>query len=1081
MKRWFRWAAVCLLALALLAACALAETREEKYTQDGWDYCDSYEDDTLVQRTRTQALEDGTRCEERYNLVAGKLTLVRKNLLDADGNRLSGSVAYNYDYNTGDYQGRGECAGLDEEGREVWKEYDDADVFTGEVKQWQDEDGRFYVAQYDADGKLYARHAREWLEDGGCNETSEALVAGELKVVSKDIYDADGNRLAGSIDYHYDDATGAYQGRTVYRGVDGNGHENWTTYDKNDLYEYRRESWGTDQNHHYDDYYDANGIMIKKYATIVQSNGTNRVQYSQRINGSLRLMSDIYCDDDGNVLPRSVNYIRDDQTGECLLKMTYAGRNEQGRDAWELRTTDNYYVGKTLNWEDRRGLHQEIVDENGKVIARYLNGVELKGKPKSVVLSPSGKQQLMLGEKLQLDYSFKPANAYSEIKWSSSNKAVATVSEDGLVTALADGNAVITAKASNGGAKATVTITVIDPAKPTGITLEAGKTARLALQDTLKLNYTLLPEGTAESDVKFTTSDKRIATVSADGVVTPLKEGKVTITATTAKNSRIKAAIAITVFDPKKPTGITLEAGKTARLALQDTLKLNYTLLPEGTAESDVKFTTSDKRIATVSADGVVTPLKEGKVTITATTAKNSRIKAAIAITVFDPKKPTGITLEAGKTARLALQDTLQLNYTLLPETAESDVKFTTSDKRIATVSADGVVTPLKEGKVTITATTAKNSRIKATITITVFDPKKPTGITLEAGKTAQLALQDTLQLNYTLLPETAESDVKFTTSNKSIATVSADGVVTPLKEGKVTITATTAKNSRIKATIAITVFDPKKPTGVQFVQSGTVKVNLGETLQLEYGLLPETAESEVKFTTSDKRIATVSADGVVTPLKEGKAKITVTTTKNKNAKATITVQVVDPTKATGVAFVDAERTVTVGESFTLEYRLEPVTATTKATLSSSNSAIVKVNADGTLSALKEGKATITVKTANKLSAKVVVTVVPVPVIEPEEPQLPTEGEDVPPTEPEQKDEEQPKADENPEEQPEDEEQPKADENPEEQPKDEEQPKADENPGEQPKDEEQPKADENPEEQPKAEEQPAEEKSEQAE
>ena len=263
MKRWFRWAAVCLLALALLAACALAETREEKYTQDGWDYCDSYEDDTLVQRTRTQALEDGTRCEERYNLVAGKLTLVRKNLLDADGNRLSGSVAYNYDYNTGDYQGRGECAGLDEEGREVWKEYDDADVFTGEVKQWQDEDGRFYVAQYDADGKLYARHAREWLEDGGCNETSEALVAGELKVVSKDIYDANGNRQPGSIDYHYDDATGAYQGRTEYQGVNSWGRVEWKTYDENGAYQYRRESWKNGQDH-FENYYDAKGFLVEK-------------------------------------------------------------------------------------------------------------------------------------------------------------------------------------------------------------------------------------------------------------------------------------------------------------------------------------------------------------------------------------------------------------------------------------------------------------------------------------------------------------------------------------------------------------------------------------------------------------------------------------------------------------------------------------------------------------------------------------------------------------------------------------------------------------------------------------------------
>ena len=455
------------------------------------------------------------------------------------------------------------------------------------------------MAQYDADGKLYARHAREWLEDGGCNETSEALVAGELKVVSKDIYDANGNRQPGSIDYHYDDATGAYQGRTEYQGVNSWGRVEWKTYDENGAYQYRRESWKNGQDHfenYYDakgflvekcrqcvieqsngttsveyterikNYYDASGLLVEKYE-IRQAYGITSVEYSQRINGSLRLISDIHCNDDGTLRPGSVNYIRDDQTGECLLWMTYTGKNERGHDIWNMWTYDsskgdNSYLGKTLEWEDRRGLHQEIFDENGKVIVRYLNGVELKGKPKSVVLSPSGNQQLMLGETLQLDYSFEPANAYSEIRWSSSNKAVATVSEDGLVTTLTDGNAVITARASNGGVKATVTITVIDLAKPTGITLEAGKTARLALQDTLQLNYTLLPE-TAESDVKFTTSDKRIATVSADGVVTPLKEGKVTITATTAKNSRIKATIAITIFDPKKPTGITLEAGKT--------------------------------------------------------------------------------------------------------------------------------------------------------------------------------------------------------------------------------------------------------------------------------------------------------------------------------------------------------------------------------------------------------------------------------------------------------------------------------------------------------------------------------------
>ncbi len=249
----------------------------------------------------------------------------------------------------------------------------------------------------------------------------------------------------------------------------------------------------------------------------------------------------------------------------------------------------------------------------------------------------------------------------------------------------------------------------------------------------------------------------------------------------------------------KTKTKIALDKKGTVTMNLGETLKLTATVTPEAA----VKWSSSKKSVATVE-NGLVTPRKEGKATITAKAGGKS---AKVTVKVVDPKKPTGLTITQGKKATLDIDKTLTLGITLQPAGAESALKFRNSNKKVATVDANGVVTPKKEGKTKITVTSAKNKKAKATITVTVKDPYKPTKVTINQGKKQTLTVGDTLQLTTTLSPSTAKADLTFKSSKKSVASVDPKtGVVTAKKKGTAKITVTAKNNKKAKATITITV-----------------------------------------------------------------------------------------------------------------------------------------------------------------------------------------------------------------------------------------------------------------------------------
>jgi len=152
----------------------------------------------------------------------------------------------------------------------------------------------------------------------------------------------------------------------------------------------------------------------------------------------------------------------------------------------------------------------------------------------------------------QMTANIRPTDASNQnLKWTSSNEKAATVSNNGLVTAIGNGTAIITATTMDGTElSASCTVTVIEPDNipVNSIVLDKSELSLNAL-DTYQLSAIVLPEDAANKNLIWTSSDATIATVDENGFVTAIAKGDVVITAAAADESGISASCTINVLN----------------------------------------------------------------------------------------------------------------------------------------------------------------------------------------------------------------------------------------------------------------------------------------------------------------------------------------------------------------------------------------------------------------------------------------------------------------------------------------------------------------------------------------------------
>ena len=295
----------------------------------------------------------------------------------------------------------------------------------------------------------------------------------------------------------------------------------------------------------------------------------------------------------------------------------------------------------------------------------------------------------------------------------------------------------------------------------------------------------------------WVSSDPDVATV-ANGVVTAVNAGKATITVSVKANPALTDTCEVTVKDQViAVTGVTLTPDK-ATLNVGETQELTAVVAPSNATNKTVTWASSDPAVATVK-DGVVTAVGKGTATITVTTEDGNHT-AACTITVKLPVSK--VTLNETSTA-LVVGSTKQLIATVEPANADdSTVTWKSGDTNVATVDQNGNVTAVGVGSTTITATAGGKSA-----TCTVIVTAKPVPIQGIALADAEVFVGYTVQFAPVFSPaDTTERDVKWSSSDTKIATVDANGRVTGVAEGKVTITVTSTANPAITASCTVTV-----------------------------------------------------------------------------------------------------------------------------------------------------------------------------------------------------------------------------------------------------------------------------------
>ncbi|QQY82005.1 Ig-like domain-containing protein [Tamlana sp. s12] len=353
----------------------------------------------------------------------------------------------------------------------------------------------------------------------------------------------------------------------------------------------------------------------------------------------------------------------------------------------------------------------------------------------------SATEDVMNGETLGLAPIFTSEDASDKgLTWTSSNEAVATVDENGVVTAVADsGSTVITATSTaDNSIAATITINAMpyQASTVTAISIIEGDALTVAHYTNTDLNIEFTPTPTVAPEVEWTTSDDSVVEIVSNGTIIGKKVGETATITATVKGTTIKDDIVVTVgiagqetiFCDALPTNFdaTTNIDFTANVNIDGAREL-YIALVKGAdvlASNTINLNAQGLETVPVSFTLANAPAPGTGYKLRAELTNGTTIISTCDndITINQPTTITSVTVSPSS-AYAVTSDAIQLSAKVLPADASNKtVNWTTSNANIATVDANGLVTAISSGTVTITAT-AVDGGLQDSSVITFVDP----------------------------------------------------------------------------------------------------------------------------------------------------------------------------------------------------------------------------------------------------------------------------------------------------------------------------------------------------------------------
>ncbi len=576
--------------------------------------------------------------------------------------------------------------------------------------------------------------------------------------------------------------------------------------------------------------------------------------------------------------------------------------------------------------------------------------------PVALVLVSAANVSPTPGQTVQMSLALLDANSNAALNrtvvWASSVPGVATVSNTGLVTAVAVGTTTVTATSE--GKVGSIVIQVVPVNQPPVVPPVAtvSITASPSVLQPSQTTQTTVVLRDASNNVltgriiTYSSSNSTIATVDGVGLVTALRSGSVQITATSEGQT---GQVTITV----PPVAQVIVTAPLTTLQIGQTTQASVTLRDaQGNPVGNriVAWSSSNPAALSVSNSGLVTAVGPGAAQIIVT---SEGVTGSVTITV--PSVAT-VSISAPLTT---LQPTQTTQTSVVLRDASNNVltgrpiTYASSNSSVASVDPSGLVTGIAGGTVQITATSeGKTGSVTITVppvaTVTVTAPLT----TLQAGQTTQAsaALRDA-QGN--LLSNRV---VTWSSSNPTVMSVSATGFVTALSPGSANIIATSeGVNGSVQITMpaVATVYISAPITSLQPSQTTQSSVVLRDINGSVITGRP------ITYATSNPAVATVGAAGLVTGVAGGSVQISATAD-GKTGSMTITVPPVAQVIVTANAATLQPGQTTQASVTLLDAQGNPV-SNRVATWSSSNPSAFTVSSSGLVTAVGPGSAQIVV------------------------------------------------------------------------------------------------------------------------
>ena len=509
---------------------------------------------------------------------------------------------------------------------------------------------------------------------------------------------------------------------------------------------------------------------------------------------------------------------------------------------------------------------------------------------------------------LQILPTFTPISATNQnLIWTVSNNNIAYIDSTGLLSARGNGNITVTAISQDGsGLTATMLVSLSNqPVLTNTLALNAagGASGIYTALGTLQINPTFSPANTTNQDLVWTVDNPNFAVVDENGLVTALRNGTVTITATTQDGTGLIESISLVIANQPIPLNtLQIRASSFNISSSRDTLQLSTLYNPTNATNTTVTWYSSHPQIATVSNAGILSAVADGTVTITALAQDGSAAFASQVFTISNqPIYTTAIAINSSTSVYTISSPsaTLQMLAAITPANATNNtVSWQVDSPQIASINPQGLLLAHNNGLVRVTATAQDGSGISVSRFITVTNqPALIQSINISARSAQLVGSSDTLQMNLTYLPVNATNpNFIWRSSDLQKAMVSPIGLVTPRADGVVTISAHAYDGSAAFADYIITITNQNVFTsGLSInIVSGTNPINThGSFLQLQAVFTPSTTTFQnVAWSVSDASIATINAQGRLYALANGSVVVTATAQDGSQVSANLSVVV---------------------------------------------------------------------------------------------------------------------------------------------------------------------------------------------